>query len=106
MKLAQLLVGKTPQERVRICYRILERLRLRHNEVGLQFKNGDINEAQWKAFLATWEARHKRVYEVLNTIKENLNLFLIANETASRALKEEGKVMDTYDTDIDIDNIG
>lgn len=105
MTILQLLQGKTPQERVRICFRVLERLRLRHNEMGERFRNGEITEEQWKAFLSVWEAKHQRVYQFVNVIKENLNLFIEANRDTAITLKEDGKILTTYDQDIDIDNL-
>jgi hypothetical protein len=105
MTILELLQGKTPAKKVRILYRIIERLRLRHNEVGDNFRNGVITEAQWKAFLAIWEPRYQRVAHILNVIKENQGLFLEAKMTEIRTLKEEGKVLTTYDTDIDIETV-
>lgn len=105
MTILELLQGKTAPERVRILYRILERLRLRHNEKGADFRNGVITQEEWDAFLVVWTARQKRVYEILNVIKENLNLFRTENEATSLTLKAEGKVLETYDADIDINTI-
>lgn len=105
MTILELLQGELPAQKVRILYRIIERLRLRHNEVGAQFRNGEITEAQWKAFLEVWEKRHQRVYHILNVIKENQGLFLEAKMTEIRTLKEKGKVLTDYDADIDIETV-
>lgn len=105
MTILELLQGKTPAQRVRILYRILERLRGRHNEMGDSFRNGTITEAEWKAFLAVWEPRFQRVAHILNTIKDNQNLFSEENLATVRVLKEEGKVLTDYDADVDIETV-
>ena len=105
MTLAEILIGKTPEEKVRICVRVLERLRERHNEVGEQFRNGVITEDQWRSFLALWEGRHQRVSRVMNVIKDNQGWFFEVNKDVIAALKQEGKVLTTYDGDIDIETL-
>ena len=105
MTILELLQGKLPEQKVRILYRIIERLRLRHNEVGAQFRNGEITETQWKAFLEVWEKRHQRVYHILNVIKENKGLFSEAKMAEIIALKQEGKTLTDYDADIDIETV-
>jgi len=105
MTILELLQGKLPAQKVRILYRIIERLRLRHNEVGAQFRNGEITEAEWKAFLEVWEKRHQRVYHILNVIKENKGLFSEAKIAEIIALKQDGKILTDYDADIDIETV-
>lgn len=105
MTIAQLLIGKTVNERVRILNRILERLRLRHNAMGDDFRNGVITEAEWKTFLQVWEPRFQRVCNILNVIRDNQGFFITTNLETYRILKEEGKVLTTYDADIDIETV-
>lgn len=64
-----------------------------------------ITEAEWKDFLVVWEKRFQRVANILNTVKENLNLFAEANLATAKTLKDEGKVLTTYDQDVDIETI-
>lgn len=105
MTILELLQGKTAPQKVRILYRIIERLRLRHNEVGDNYRNGVITEAQWKAFLEVWEPRVQRVSHIINVIKENQGWFSEAAKNTVIAMKTEGKVLTTSDADIDIETV-
>ena len=43
-------------------YAVQEALRLRHNDEGAKFRNGEITEVEWKAFLNGWyEPRSRTV---------------------------------------------
>lgn len=105
MTILELLQGKLPAQKVRILYRILERLRVRHNEMGDQFRAGAITEAEWKAFLETWRQRTKRVTHILNVIKEARGLFAETETTQILTLKDEGRLLTTHDSDIDIETV-
>lgn len=105
MTILELLQGKLPAQKVRILYRIIERLRLRHNDMGNKFRNTEISEAEWKVFLKEWEPRYQRVAHVLNVIKDNQGLFAEAERNTALALKEQGKVLTDYDADVNIETV-
>ena len=52
-----------------------ELLRLRHNEEGAKFRNGDITEAEWQTFLTDWFSPRRQIItddlvELRQTIKD------------------------------------
>jgi hypothetical protein len=105
MTLLQLLQGKTPLERAKILHRIVERLRVRHNNMGDQYRAGQITEEQWRLFLQVWEGRMQRVYALLNAVRDNQGWLDEASQATNRQIKTDGKVFTTYDADIDIETV-
>jgi len=56
-------------------YIVQELLRLRHNEEGAKFRNGDITEAEWQTFLTDWFSPRRQIItddlvELRQTIKD------------------------------------
>lgn len=105
MTLNGLLKGKDTTNRIKILYRVLEKLRERHNVVGSSYSNGEITDEQWKTFLSIWEKRNQRVYAIMNALKENAGLFRVENSQTAFELKTSGKEFASYDMDIDIETV-
>ena len=52
------------------CYRVQEALRLRHNEQSRRYKNKDITEKEFKAWIVLWfEPRQQAIIEVLLALR-------------------------------------
>ena len=56
-------------------YIVQELLRLRHNEEGAKFRDGDITEAEWQTFLTDWFSPRRQIItddllELRQTIKD------------------------------------
>ena len=43
------------------CYIVQELLRLKHNEMGAKFRNGEITKQEWNDFLTNWHNPRERV---------------------------------------------
>jgi len=52
-------------------YIVMELLRLKHNEEGTKFRNGEITEVEWKTFLRDWyEPREETVISDLLELRK------------------------------------
>jgi len=107
MILREILEGKTPRQKLRILYRINERLRLQHNTRGDEYRNGQISEEEWAAYLETFHRRQKKVLNRTHAIRTNLGL--VSDDTKVTedilAVKLEGKEATDLDPGVDIDVI-
>ena len=105
MRLLTILLGKTPEEKMSILYRIHRKLIDQHNSAGEQFRNGVITQEQWDTYQRSFDTRLQKVMKVHNVIRENQGLMADDQKDQRQQIKEIGWSSSQYDPDIDIDNI-
>jgi hypothetical protein len=62
----------TPKEKLEFLFEVQERLRIKHNEKGKDFRDGVITEEQWKNFEGKWFDVSKAVGGKLSEIRESV----------------------------------
>lgn len=97
----------TEEEKLKYVYRAEELLRLEHNEQGAKFRNSEITEQEWLAYVRDFETRNKNILYERNILTESLGHLQDTPEsrTASELLKSSAINDTKFDADIDVKKI-
>jgi len=99
------------EDKIKFLYRVLEKLRLEHNEKGKDFREKKLTQAEWDKFDKEFKEKVSKVYEIISPIKKVLGMTNMAklyeqDPTDSRlSLKGVGKETTTWDNDINLKQI-
>lgn len=106
---------KTDKDRIKLLYRVVELLRLKHNEKGKDFREGRMTEKDFRNYQRNdFEPRNERLYSEINILKEKLDLTrdyseikgeFSPNIKESQRLFEEGVKSIEFDKYIDLKKI-
>lgn len=76
---------KTPSEKTSYLYRLYEKLRLQHNEMGSKYHDKIISKQEWASYLSKFNIKHDLIINDLLTARAALksdNFWDINLETA------------------------
>lgn len=107
MILANKLQGKTPLQKLRWLHRAQELLRLQHNQMGADFRNGLITQQEWDDYVAQFETRNSRLLRAMTIVRDNIGLTDLTPEERdqSKAIFDDGRDAVDLDTDIDVTTV-
>ena len=116
MRILQLLQGKTTEERLKILYRIKEKLHLRLNEEGAKLRAGTVSEKDFRTFKTeVFRPRLEKVNNFINTIRQQNNMFAYGNRGGESAtdpkyiqlvsIRDQGKVDSSIDSSINLEDL-
>ena len=103
------------EDKLKYLYRVVELLRLEHNEEGRKCREGEISESQFREYQKnSWEPRNQALFFEINKLKEKLDLVRNYNPEQSekslnlikaQRIKEEGKKETKWDKKINVKKI-
>jgi len=105
MKLKDKLKNKNNDKKFKFLYRTAELLRLEHNAKGKEFRDGVITEAEWEEYKKSFFARHKKILNEINQIRDDNGLFVGDKQDEMNIHKNNGRIAQEEDADIDINII-
>lgn len=62
----------TAAEKTAFLYRLSEKLRLEHNEMGAKFRNKTISKIEWDTYLSKFNVKHKKMIDDLLAERDKL----------------------------------
>jgi len=104
----------TDQDKLKYLYRVEELLRLEHNERGKEFRDGKVNEKDFRDYQRNdFEPRNQVVHFEINNIleregityKEDMFAETTEKQDLYEQLKQDGKVEAKWDNEINLKEI-
>ena len=105
---------ETNEDKVRFLCRVIELLRLEHNEWGKSFREGKLTEKEFRNYQnGEFHQKISKISLILNPIKESLGMFQldprfnpsILPDDSRLLLEEQGKQETKWDSKIDLTQI-
>ena len=98
------------EDKIKYLYRSLELLRLEHNVKGKDFRDKKISQMEWVSYVKKiFEPKSKKLFLVLNPLKENMGFYKVNVEGKSNVLglnlKANGKKETKWDKDISLEKL-
>ncbi len=102
------------KDKLKYLYRMVELLRLEHNEKGKGFREGKMTEKDFMDYQKNdFELRNQKLFSEINQLKEKLDMFrnynkgigISSNLIESMEIAEDGKIAIEFDKDINITKI-